>query len=79
MTIENEKVEKKDKINDEGIKSERVKLYNIERTVKNCTTKINNILSDKPDYFQLLPVLDSDPRFLLLLVHYEDLSKESLS
>ena len=79
MTIENEKVEKKDKINDEGIKSERVKLYNIERTVKNCTTKINNILSDKPDYFQLLPVLDSDPRSLLLLVHYEDLSKESLS
>ena len=79
MTIGNEKVEKKDKINDEGIKSERVKLYNIERTIKNCTTKINNILSDKPDYFQVLPVLDSDPRSLLLLVRYEDLSKESLS
>ena len=76
------KLKKKDKKvekNDEGIKSEIAKLYNIERTVKNCTTKINNILSDKPDYFQVLPVLDSDPRFLLLLVHYEDLSKESLS
>ena len=76
------KLKKKDKKvekSDEGIKNKIVKLYNIERTVKNCSTEINNILSDKPDYFQLLPVLDSDPRSLLLLVRYEDLSKESLS
>ena len=45
MTIENKRVKKDKKvvISDEGIKNEIVKLYNIERTIKNCTTKRNNI------------------------------------